>query len=284
MKKLLAGILGTLTILWGGMAHATPPLYGVNYANDMRPSNYKASKVDADFKELKASGVNNIRLATVCYDNCGGGYITMTKAIALQAKKQGMNVMWGIDTSAQPIDMGIWTKFLNAADGYVKWANDNNIDFINYGNEEDNRVDNKTITKEYLHDSYLAKIAQLKTAYPNQKIIYAASQDNIGRWQNTGQLDAIGFNLYGGSDAEFREGIALTKATPKAVVTEWNLDNGYRGLSQKKYAAQLLIRRNWLNDAGLKSYVFALRTTPQDDRWALWVGNTRREAWKAIIK
>lgn len=291
MKK-LTGIAICAMLAFGAIVTtfskvgAVAPLYGVNYGNQLTPRNYRASAVSADLDELKRANVTHIRIATECYDNCGG-WLDMTKQVAVAAKQRGFAVIWGVDSSNGALTQQTWQAFLNASPSIVKWCSDNKMDYCEVGNEEDDHVA-KGFSPTTLRTMLKAEASTLKNLYPNQKLTYAATQPNIVNWMDAGAFDVVGFNLYGGNDTEFKQGITQAQQNPKAIVTEWNLDQGINSVngSQTKYASSLVNRRNWLNQANLPNYIFTLRGGANgiDNRWNLWNGSTRTLAWKQLIK
>lgn len=262
------------------------PLTGVNYGNHLTPNTYSATAATADFAELKADGITDIRVATQCYDNCGG-WLDMTKQVALQAKASGLTVMWGVDSSNTALTQSAWQSFLNASPSVVKWCSDNKIDYCEVGNEEDDHVA-KGFSPTTLRTMLKAEATTLKSLYPNQKLTYSATQSNIVNWMDAGAFDKVGFNLYSWSGSPFQTDVTKVKANPKGIVTEWNLDDGINNVNgnQTAYANGLVNDRNILEAAGLTNYFFTLRGGANGigTNWGLWNGNTRSQAWTSLIQ
>lgn len=282
MKRLLAIISGLL-VLWSATAahaQATPKIYGVNYGHNFAGHRYDATLASRDLDELKAAGVQAVRIYV---GTAGTGEVDFTKQLAVLAKQKGFVVTWGVCTGGNARSSSSWSKYLSGLDAYAAWANQNKVDYFTLGNEEEL---NTGLSHKQVQDGIRSAAARLAVTYPKLQTTYAAAAypADVSAWSNTGQLDQVGFNLY----VDFPNMTKTIAKNPKAVLSEWNTDDGINavGGNQTKWASALVADRNAINAAGLKAYLFVVRGNGGgiDDRWSLWTDSTRRPAWKALTQ
>lgn len=274
-------VLGAMSawILTSGVS-AQGKIYGVNYGHNFAGHTYSATQANKDLDELKAAGVTAVRLYI---GTAGTDEQVFTEKLAILAKQKGFIVTWGVCTGGSVNTAAEWSTYLHNLDGYAAWANANKVDYFTLGNEEELKPGH---THLQVQNDIRTVAAHLKTVYPNLKTTYAAAAypADVTAWSNTGQLDEIGFNLY----VDFPNMTKVIAQNPKAVLSEWNTDDGLNAVhgSQSRWASALVADRNAINAANLKAYLFVIRGNGGgiDDRWSLWVGNTRRQAWASLLK
>jgi hypothetical protein len=261
-------------------------LYGVNYGLHVTKATFNPQAIITDLEELKQSNILGIRVAMAPFDNTT---VPLTQRIAVEAKRRGFTVMWGVGVGTPNVTLTRWNDFLASFLIYADWAYQNNIDYLAIGNEEEIKVDGITLTVTRVRADILALAASIKARVPI-KVIYATDQLNIPNWTETGALDKIGFNIYGPGPVGFQNALNQAKLNPKAIITEWSTADGIIDTTmsisgnEATWAAVLKARRDLLNQSGIPHYIFAVRGNSFgiDDRWSLWVGNTRRAAWLAL--
>lgn len=278
-SALLAIIILTIVMVYPAFA-ATPKIYGVNYGHNFAGKTYNATTAGADLDELKRAGVQAVRLYM---GTAGNSDVAFTKPLAVLAKSKGFVVTWGVCTGGSVDTTAQWDAYLAGLDSYAAWANDNGVDYFSLGNEEEFQLPALTVQTGIRNAA-----ARIKLAYPNLKLTYATAAEPawITNWQDSGALDTVGFNLY----VAFTDLTNQIKKNPKATITEWNTDGGItaqgiRG-NQSKWASTLVKDRDIINKSGIKAYLFTIRGNGGgiDDSWSMWVGNTRRQAWKDLIR
>lgn len=261
-------------------------LYGVNYGHHIRKATFDIRSIRADMEELKQQGIIGVRVAMAPFDNAT---VALTQQVALEAKRYGFVTTWGVGVGTSNITLTRWNDFLASFLIYAEWAYKHNIDYLGIGNEEELKVDGVTLTAAKVRTDILALAASIKSITPI-KVIYATDQLNIPNWTETGALDKIGFNIYGPGVVGFPAALEQAKLNPKAVITEWSTVDGINDTimsingNENTWATVLKTRRDLLNRSGIPHYVFAIRGNSFgiDDRWSLWVGDTRRAAWLAL--
>lgn len=261
-------------------------LYGVNYGHHIRKSTFDIRSVRADFEELKQQGIIGVRVAMAPFDNAT---VVLTQQIALEAKRYGFVTTWGVGVGTPNVTRARWDAFLASFLVYAEWARRNDIDYLAIGNEEELKVDGTSLTASTVRSDIKGLASTLKALHPI-KVIYATDQNNMVNWSDTGALDQIGFNIYGPGVVGFQNAMNQLITNPKAIVTEWStaegIDDSLTGVngSDATWATVLKTRRDLLNASKVPHYIFALRggSFGIDDRWSLWVGNTRRAAWLAL--
>lgn len=265
--KLLIILIAILLLIWAIRANAaTPKIYGVNYGHNFAGKRYDPVLASKDLNELKAAGVQSVRIYV---GTPGNPEVDMTKQLALLAKSKGFSVIWGVSSDGQGF---------NSVDDilpYAQWADENHIDYFTVGNEEpDNAVVNSLAVIINFH-------------YPNLKLTtaVAAYQENINYWSSGFRaLDTVGFNVY----VDFGNLTYQIKQNPRGYISEWNTDGGLDavGGSQSRWARELVKDRNIINNSGLKAYLFVIRGNGGgiNNDWSMWVGSTRRLAWQQLLK
>lgn len=280
MKRFLLLITLALLILPAKAGAATSKVYGVNYGHNFAGHTYSQSQASADLDELKADGVQAIR---VYVGTAGTGEVDFTKQLALLAKQKGFVVTWGVCTGGNDRTTSSWSKYLSGLDSYAAWANQNHIDYFTLGNEEEL---NTGLPHSTVQAGVRNEAAVLAAKYPQLKTTYAAAAypADVTAWSNTGALSQVGFNLY----VDFPNMTKTIAKNPKAVLSEWNTDDGINAVNgnQTQWANALVADRNAINAAGLKAYLFVIRGNGGgiDNRWSMWVGTTRQPAWKALLQ
>lgn len=254
------------------------PIWGVNYGHNFAGHAYYASLATSDLDELKAAGVKAIR---TYIPEIGTSDVDFTQKLALLAKSRGFIVTWGVCTGGGVTTSRAWSKYLASLEAYAAFAATNGVDYFTMGNEEEFNLDSTTI-----QNGIRTKAAQLKCNHPNLKLTYAAaaSPDNITAWlANTGVLDTIGMNVY----VDYTGITDRLKVNSKMTITEWNTDDGLNFVNgdQTKWADALVPIRDTINASGIPAYLFTTRGGGGgiDDTWSMWVGDTRRPAWSALL-
>lgn len=254
-------------------------IWGANYGHNFAGHTYDSNLASADLNELKAAGVVSIRIYIPTPNT---GEVAFTQQLALLAKSKGFQVVWGMCTGGSVTNAAGWTSYLASLDTYAAWANSNGIDYFTLGNEEEFLP----LPASTIQGDIRNKAAALKKSFPNLKLTYAAAAfpANVSAWlANTGVLDNVSMNVY----VDFANITSQLASNPKMSISEWNTDNGIAAVNgdETAWAAALVPIRNTINNSGVHAHLFVIRGGGGgiDDSWSMWLGTTRRAAWKALI-
>lgn len=211
------------------------------------------------------------------------------KQLALDAKALGFYVQLGITAGMEAnasayYSKGYYTDVVNLA----KWCATNHIDEFTIGNEEDWHALNEKVLKpktpKQIRDDVRAIVSKVRAVYSGQ-IVYCTAQGTLDDWikEGIGGLDRIYFNVYD-TRANF-QGIVtkIVKAfgVDHAGLSEWAAENPYpNGMTDAKYRAEIMARRDIVVASGLPAYLYTWRDT---EEWAFKVGNTLRPGFTDVF-
>ncbi|HWZ65361.1 MAG TPA: hypothetical protein VNX65_01025 [Patescibacteria group bacterium] len=267
-------------------SHKASALKGINIGNDQSStpnSPYQSAQNEADLAYLKGK-VSRIRIA-LAY-GLDANDVRNLKRLAIEAKKQGFYVQFGITAGADSDINTYYNRWLS--DDIVAtaiWAQANHIDEFAIGNEEDwyrqflNAYNAKTPRE--IRDDVRAKVADVRKVYSGS-IVYADAESNLDDWihEGIGGLDRIYFNVFD-SQPNFQN--IITKIVDNfgvdhGGITEWAAEHGYNemlqsGMSPEQYGKEIMDRAAIVKKSGLPAYMFTLRMDPSGSDWGLMLGD-----------
>jgi hypothetical protein len=225
--------------------------------------NFTASGVDipTQLAEIKTAGFTRVRLNIVDYNNSVG--IALWKPYVRCALKLGFTkVIWGIGAGATHITAANYSNFDTALQTLATWfqAQNNPRLELQMGNEEDLHIDSG-LTAAQLRSKLRDTATTLQQVYTAGPISYVSSifvGNEIAAWtsEGIGNMDRIGFNLYG-SDAVFNRSAIAVAALPRAYVGEWGTNNGYADFGNEDlYRQAIHLRQQMLINAGVTEAYF----------------------------
>lgn len=265
-------------------------LKGINIGNDQSSTAnqpYQAVENANDLAYLKGK-VSRVRIA-LAY-GMDANDVNNLKRLAVEAKKQGFYVQFGISAGSDPdvstyYDRWISTDIVETA----TWAQLHHIDEFSIGNEEDwycevlGAFTAKTPTE--IRNDVKAKVAEVRKVYSGS-IVYADSQGTLDDWikEGIGGLDRIYFNVYD-TFPNFQgiiNKIVANFGTDHAGLAEWAALHGYNemvqdGMSPQQYSQEIMNRDAVVKKSGLPAYLFTLRMDQNGGGWGFVLGDgTRR--------
>lgn len=192
----------------------------MNYGHQPTSSGkYDYTVVDENFKTLKASGINCLRLAYNGFNNPN------SNALALRAKANGMYVILGGDWGTlTPSDLATYDA---QAVTQAKWAEANGIPQLGIGNEQEYRLSGISEDEWVQH---VIKLADKVKAVYSGKVSYETSSNYIPLWEKygIGNLDLFGLNNYCGLTCNSTRIARAMKSfgNDRVYVSETNADMG----------------------------------------------------------
>lgn len=192
------------------------PNVGFNVFHD-QPSTSDALK---QLAILKSAGVTHVRP----YYN--GQNDPVMKTFVMLAKNAGFSVIAGADHGT--ISSSYLPTYTTGILAQAKWAQDNGIEQMSLGNEQEYRLSGITQAQ---WASYLRGLAtQVKAVYSG-KISYEASGDHADFWatQTLGDIDLLGLNVYCGysCNKNYLQKNIDKHGVAKVYVAESNCDMPY---------------------------------------------------------
>lgn len=234
------------------------PLTGINL-------NFTASGVDipTQLSEIYAAGFRIVRLNVIDYSNTNG--ITSWKGHTQVALNMGFTkVVWGMGASVTGITSSNWNNYATALQTLAQWFQSQNNSRLEFqiGNEEELHHDG-SITNATLRANLRTLATTCQAIYTVGPVSYASSianGDEISKWgsEGIGDLDYIGFNLYG-SDTTFSN--AANSIRPlfgtAGYVSEWGTNNGYQDYNtEQAYANAISVRGKILVRSGVEQFYY----------------------------
>lgn len=286
------------------------PLYGMYLAGipNIAPNALDYSpggQLDRLLRLLKSVGHQWIRAGVVPYNY---SQLAATKTYAAFVKSYGFKVVWGITCSNFVTGQSTstdWTNFKAAIASNAAWAQANGIDIFCIGNEEDQHLDNTTLTPAMVQADFVGSIisdAKANFTGPCIVSVSAGNMDNYWRPGGTatltgsgGTIDYIGLNQYD-SLSHFIDKVTLAKQTfgSRVMVTEWNVQSGYASTGigggfndELTYARENGERLRLMLSLGIQNFFFNAmdNTLSSGDSYALILPNgNRRLAWDRLIQ
>lgn len=263
---------------------------GINIGNDQSSTPnapYPTAQNDADLAYLKGK-VSRIRLALAYGKDVND--VNNLKRLAVEAKKQGFHVQFGISGGADSDVSTYYNQWLSTdIVTTARWAQANHIDEFSIGNEEgwSCQVGSAFTTKtpKEVRDDVRSKVAEVRKVYSGS-IVYADAEGTLDDWikEGIGGLDRIYFNVYD-TLPNFQD--IITKVVDNFGVNhggigEWGAEHGFEqmkesGMSSQQYAQEIINRAAIVKKSGLPAYLFTLRMSPDGSDWGLILGDgTRR--------
>jgi hypothetical protein len=251
-------------------------LKGINIGNDQNA--YKAAQNQADLSLLKGK-VGRVRVAFTYGKDQND--LNNLKQLALDAKKQGFFVQFGITAGAEPSVTSYYNQWLNTdVVNLASWAQANHIDEFSIGNEEDHNAQFNGAFKEktptQIRNDVKTLVGRVKAVYSGQ-VVYVTSELVLDDWirEGRGPLDRIYFNVYD-TDVNFGNlvsKIASNFGVDHAGLAEWAAFHQYgsMGMSPDQYRSNISMRAKIVKNSGLPAYFFTLRMNGDGgtDDWGL---------------
>ena len=183
---------------------------GIDKENNMRWSglgmhmfSYRTNH-DAYVDTLLALGFTELRFDIPNYDVENDPQITQSKAAVIRAVAKGAKIIWGVGYSYPDSDITAtnWTDFRQAILDNALWAQNNGVYEFQLGNEEEEHVDNETITGADIITNMKSVATEVQAIFTNGNVSYSCDRDYIDDWITAGKgdIDILASNIYmGGS-------------------------------------------------------------------------------------
>lgn len=256
-------------------------LKGMNIGNDQNATPnlpYKTAQNAADLALLKGK-VGRVRVAFTYGKDQND--LSNLKQLAIDAKKQGFFVQFGITAGAEPDVNSYYNQWLNTdVVNLAAWAQTNKIDEFSIGNEEDHNAQfNGAFTAKtptQVRNDVKTLVGRVKTVYSGQ-VVYATSELVLDDWirEGRGPLDRIYFNVYD-TQVNFRSiigKIVSNFGVDHGGLAEWAAFHQYgsMGMTPDQYRAEISQRTAIVKASGLPAYFFTLRMNGDGgpDDWGL---------------
>lgn len=224
--------------------------------------------IDADLTYLKSYGINKLRVILPDKEDAAG--ITAFRNVCLRAKLQDFFVTWGITQSATTLTAANFdSAYVDAVSTQAAWAQANGIDQFSIGNELLLYVDGSL--------TYITLAAKLRTLattiqaiFTNGDVVYDEVQGNglITEWHDNGigDLDKIGFNIYGDAGNTFEGYVTAlyTNFGANVYLGEWGKSQAYSTNEdiENSYAQVIASRLEHIKNSGITDAYFYLYQTP----------------------
>ncbi len=230
---------------------------------------------------------NRLRITIPSWNDTSG--ITNVRALVLLAQSMGFKTSYGVTAAGTGHDATYVDGWLDQVNIEAAWADTNGVDTFYIGNEEDwwTTIGGITgYTTAQIQTMVLAKAAELRGLYPTMRLVYSTAEGEFLAWDAIGNgsdvnwqyLDAFGINMYNADFAGTLEyGLTLGFGS-KLFLSEWADEETYvnGGKTASAYRAELLLRRQAIEDSGIDAYFFTFdwggdySTT---DDWGLYNGD-----------
>lgn len=246
---------------------------------------------------LIANGFNNFRIVANAYDS---SFVSWARGAASYAKSQGASVIYGCSASGVTLTASEFTNVYSALVlTEAAYAESIGVEQFTAGNEEELRIDHSTIVDPFaLYNTYLKTLAtQIKGVFSG--LVDACISNGAEPWVQSvtpGNLDRIGFNVYGdsGTRASFQSRIENFKAYAnwgsRLYVSEYNTHyNSSSWTSQSANPEAMTIElahRNEILEANnlIAAYHFCWRYSNSLNYFSLLQNDGTLGLWWNVIK
>lgn len=241
--------------------------------------------------EIKQSGFTKVRLNIIRYNVSQAGLMAW-RGYTQEALKQGFShVIWGFGTGTG-LTASNYNDYANGILEQARWfqaQNDPRLEF-QIGNEEELHHD-ASISNATLRANLRQLSTEVKKIYTVGPISYSSSVfvgNEIQLWTNEGigELDRIGFNLYG-SEFGFRMNATAIKNNfgNRGFISEWGTDNGFQDFQNEDiFTRRIINRKRILTGLGVDSYYYNFMES--GNRWGVKmypVTGDFRTVWPHLI-
>lgn len=297
------------------MFNSVPVVLGINYGNNIitGPSyggGFNTSQVTSDAKRLWDFGFRKVRIGIYKFNDTTAK--ANSRAAALIFKQQGFYVIHGCGAGGTTITASNFsTGFGAECQIAAAWAEENEMDEFQSGNEELLHIDEDTIVYDQLWSDYMKPLATtLQGIFTRGPISYAEVQglgetSPTGWWNANGKgdFDFIGFNVYGDDSGTFEEMVQFQidnfNSGSDTNIYEWNNKQSditllfNNKISEEENAQRLKSKFNYIktnvgeSDPLFTCYLFTYRWDQSADTKAFWFvenqSNLHRPAWNEIV-
>jgi hypothetical protein len=257
-------------------------IFGFNYGAGgvVFTSGYNASRVASELTDIRRFCMH-LRVAFPSY-NANPTHIVNAQNICLAAKAMGFYVVWGITANGNTLTSSTYPAFKAAADSRAAWCATNGIDEFSYGNEEELRTDNVTLSYSQLRVNLRTDGGAAKAANPGLKLAYSVDASSYQGYINEGigTLDYISINNYGYNDDQSTFDLRTFQAKATAVInafgaqgyiSEYNIYSTWSRVTMgySEMVRQIAKRKAILQAAGASRIYFYTYSNPASGDFAL---------------
>lgn len=261
-----------MALKWSGL--------GMNVGGYGTISLSDVEKYYTDLDEIKRLGFTCVRIGST--DPTFATAFPLSKLMAVYAKSIGLHTTWGLTTTTELTNSNYETYedfVLEAA----QYAEDNNFDAFEVGNEIESLNDGTTLTDEQLIAKIVATAASCQAIFSGD-ITYASTAGSsiVDLWISEGitpgtDLDYLSFNVYGNGQDDLSGFSADAKRIwdgfgTDSIISEFNLvtDNGSLTLSQQRQEEELSKRLSLLRAIGFEqAYFFVWKKSESNEKLGL---------------
>lgn len=224
-----------------------------------------------DLNLIKSLGFTHVRVGST--DVTFGTAITVSQLMAQYAKSIGLFTIWGV-TNVFTLTASNYPNYDTSVQSFASWAQTNNIDQFEIGNELESTIDNTTLTQTGLITNLKATAVKVQGIFTNGNVSYGSTGGStwVNNFISAGitpgtDFDNISFHFYGANQndlAGFQSDAqrAYTGFSTNAECGEFNLvtDAGSLSISPDNQEIQMNRRIAILQSIGYsKAYFFVLK-------------------------
>lgn len=207
----------------------------------------------------------NLRLSIPSWNDTTG--ISSMRQLVAVARDAGFKTSYGVTAAGTGHNLAYYNSWKAQVIIEAAWAAVNGVDTFYIGNEEDWFVEiggfaGSGLTQNSVQNDVLAMATTLRASYPTMRLVYSTAQGCVAGWNthNTGNLNALGFNMYdtvAAFSASLDYFLTLSFAN-KMFISEWGANGPYPslGITAQQYRDDLAARLVKIRSTGIEAYFF----------------------------
>jgi hypothetical protein len=152
--------------------------------------------------------------------------VALSKAAVIAGNAKGLKAIWGVSSNPTVITAKNWANFRQAILDAAQWAQDNGVYEFQLGNEEEDHIDNTTMTVAQIVTNIKSVATDVQAIFTNGEVSYSCSQWAIdGFWRfDKGDIDILASNIYRGGNGTYNDD---WKTRITAMVNAFGIDGTY---------------------------------------------------------